>query len=176
MNEDVNMRNLIATGSIIAALVLAPAVGLAAKKGEKAFLKEAMQGNMTEIEFGKLAMEKATNQDVKAYGQMLVDDHSQANQKAQTLAQQLGVQAPADIGTKHQAELKKFQSMTGATFDRMFVEHMVKDHKKDVKDYQAQAGSGPVAGFAKETLPTLQKHLDKAQSLMSKVSSGKAPS
>ena len=103
---------------------------------------------------------------------MLVDDHSQANQKAQTLAQQLGVQAPADMGTKHQAELKKFQSMTGAAFDRMFVEHMVKDHKKDVKDFQAQAGRARSRNWRKR----LQKHLDKAQSLMSKVSSGKAPS
>ena len=43
---------------------------------------------------------------------------------------------------------------------------MVEDHKNDIKEFEAQAkGTDDVARFAKDTLPTLQKHLQTAQSL-----------
>jgi putative membrane protein len=57
--------------------------------------------------------------------------------------------------------------LSGNAFDRQFVQHMVADHKKDISDYQKEAkrSDGQVSDYAKTTLPTLQKHLETAQSL-----------
>jgi len=56
--------------------------------------------------------------------------------------------------------------MNGAQFDKAFAQGMVKDHKEDIAKYQKEAkGKGALAGFAQQTLPVLQKHLQTAQSL-----------
>jgi putative membrane protein len=56
--------------------------------------------------------------------------------------------------------------LSGANFDREFAKHMVDDHKKDIKAYEKEAKKNDAAGaYAKEALPTLQKHLETAQSL-----------
>jgi len=47
---------------------------------------------------------------------------------------------------------------------------MVDDHKKDISDFkdEAKTGGKVVAKLAKQTLPTLEKHLKIAQSLAGK--------
>jgi putative membrane protein len=44
---------------------------------------------------------------------------------------------------------------------------MVKDHKKEIAEYRkaAKKQGDPAGAYASETLPTLQKHLETAQSL-----------
>jgi putative membrane protein len=65
----------------------------------------------------------------------------------------------------------RLAKLSGEQFDKEFAKAMVEDHKKDIKGFQEQAkGTGDVASFAKDTLPTLQKHLQTAQSLMSQKS------
>jgi putative membrane protein len=60
--------------------------------------------------------------------------------------------------------------LRGGSFDRQFVSHMVSDHQKDIAAYraQAQAGVQPTASMARETLPTLEKHLTTATNLRGK--------
>lgn len=191
-----DMRYFLSAAALALGLALAPVAGNAKSDG-KAFLKEAIQGNLAEVELGKLAQEKSKNADVQAYGKMLADDHGQANEKAQAMAQQMGVEAPRQMSAKQQADVKRLQSLEGAAFDRMFVAHMIKDHKKDIKDYTRAseqmpgtqtsgkmgsekmglgAGAGQVADYAKETLPTLEKHLKAAEDLKTKVMGTKSGS
>ena len=61
------------------------------------FVHEAAIGGMAEVSLGKLAAEKATNPDVKQFGQRMVDDHSKANDELKTYASQKGVTLPADV-------------------------------------------------------------------------------
>ena len=83
------MTRTVFAACIVAALTLiAPP---ASAKDEKAFLKDAIQGNFAEVALGQLAIERAQSEEVKAFGRMLIDDHTANNQKAQASAQQLGV-------------------------------------------------------------------------------------
>ena len=61
----------------------------------------------------------------------------------------------------------KMSKLSGTEFDRTFAREMVADHKKDVAEFkrESQKKNDPVADFAKQTLPTLQKHLDDAEKL-----------
>jgi putative membrane protein len=135
-----------------------------ASKAEQHFLTEAMQGDMAEVQLGKLAQQKGQSEDVKQFGQMLEQDHSQHLQQAQQEAQQLGVTAPQQLDAKHKATYERMSKLTGAQFDKQFTKHEVADHKKDIAEYQKQAKSkGPLAQFAQQTVPVLQKHLQTAQ-------------
>jgi putative membrane protein len=64
--------------------------------------------------------------------------------------------------------------LTGAKFDQEFVKHMIADHKKDIREYDKEAKKNDAAGsYAKDTLPTLYKHLETAQSLTGAATTGK---
>ncbi|HVX82799.1 MAG TPA: DUF4142 domain-containing protein, partial [Devosiaceae bacterium] len=77
---------------------------------------------------------------------------------------------PSGPTDEAQAEMSKLSAMTGASFDDEFVNYMVQDHQKDISEFedQAKTGSKGTAALAKATLPTLEKHLKIAQSLVGK--------
>jgi putative membrane protein len=142
---------------------------------DKAFAMKAAQDGMAEVQLGKLAADKATNPDVKAFGQQMVDDHTKANDQLKQLAQQENMTVPASIDAKDQSKYEKLTKLSGAEFDKEYVKNMVKDHEMDVKLFQKEADNGKdanIKGFAAQTLPVLQGHLEKIKSIQSKVSSG----
>jgi putative membrane protein len=161
-------RNLILAAGLAAALVLSGSVAQAqsADKDSQKFIKAAIEANLAEIDVGKLAQEKGQNDAVKSYGTMLVTDHTANNEKATQVAKQIGVTPPTGSSVGEKATYLKLKVLSGASFDSAFAKAMVKDHQDDIKDFQKQAAkSDPTGTFAKETLPTLQKHLQAAQAL-----------
>ena len=67
--------------------------------------------------------------------------------------------------------------MSGAQFDKAYMNYMVADHKKDVADFQkeaAHANDPDVKNFAQTTLPTLESHLQQAESIAPKQTSAAA--
>lgn len=145
------------------ALMLA-SVTTASAKPNQAFLTDAIQGNLAEISMGQLAQKNGGSDGVRSFGQMLVQDHSAANEKAKSLAQAQGVTLPTAPKPEAKTEFDRLSKLNGDNFDKEFAKH----HKKDIDEFEAQAkGGDEVASFAKDTLPTLQKHLQTAQSLAS---------
>jgi putative membrane protein len=155
-------------GIAVAAALLGglSAAGAADKASEK-FLKEAVEGNLAEVEVGKLAQQKGESEGVKSFGSQLEKDHSAANQKATTLANQLGVTPPSEPNKKQKAVYDKLSKLSGPAFDKAFAKAMVDDHKEDIRAFEKQSKkkNDPTAGFANEILPDLRKHLEMAQSL-----------
>ena len=137
------------------------------KSGDRKFMEKAAQGGMAEVKLGQLATQKAQSDDVKKFGQKMVDDHSKANDQLKQVASAKGVTLPTDTDKSSQHEYDKLSKMSGAQFDREYMDHMVSDHKKDVSEFQKEAKSGKdadVKQFASSTLPVLQEHLQLAQS------------
>jgi putative membrane protein len=82
---------------------------------------------------------------------------------------ELGVKTPQASNAAQKQAYDRMAKMTGAAFDKAFAQHMVADHKKDIAEYRTEGKRSDVAGkYAADTLPTLQKHLETAQSLQSK--------
>ena len=152
-----------------AALVIvsgAAAAKDASAKKDQHFLSEAIQGDLSEIKMGKLAQEKGQSDQVKEFGKTLEQDHSEHLQKAQQMAQQDGLNAPSEPNAKQKAMYERMSSLSEKAFDAAFAHDMVRDHEKDIRDYEKEANSGSgLADFAKQTIPVLKKHLDTAQSL-----------
>lgn len=144
-------------------------------KMDDVFAKKAAEGGMAEVELGKLAADKATNPDVKAFGQRMVDDHTKAGDELKLVASKENIQLPTDLNAKDKAEKERLSKLSGAAFDRAYINHMVMDHKKDIADFQKEASSGKddaIKNFAAQTLPTLQDHLKQAQDAQGKVKAG----
>jgi putative membrane protein len=133
---------------------------------DRQFVMDAAQGGMAEVELGQLATQKASSDAVKQFGQRMVTDHGKANDELKTLAQSKSITLPTDIGAKHKATKDKLEKLSGAAFDRAYMQEMVSDHRKDVSDFrkESQSGKDPdVKAWAAKTLPTLEEHLKMAQ-------------
>ena len=163
---------------MVAALALVATFGYAADKADKvggnvakddrAFIMEAAQGGMKEVQMGKLAQQKGQSDGVKQFGQRLEQDHGKANDELKQIAQKLNVSLPDALDKKHQGQVDKFQKLSGAEFDRQFAKAMVDDHQGDIKKFRKEADKGKnpeLKQFASQTVPTLEEHLKMAQDL-----------
>lgn len=137
------------------------------------FLKQAMQGDMAEIQMGQLAQQKGADQQVKQFGQTLVSDHQENLDKAKSLAQQVGVTPPESVNAQQKAAYQKLSKLSGQQFDKEFAQHMVQDHRKDITKFEQESKkSGEIANFAQDTLPVLRKHLQIAESISGNQTTG----
>ncbi len=135
---------------------------------DKKFMREAAEGGLAEVELGKLATEKASSDDVKKFGQRMVSDHSKANEELKQIASSKGVDLPDQLTGKDQLLKERLSKLSGPSFDRAYMENMVKDHKKDVADFNRESTSAKdpeVKQFAAKTLPTLKDHLKEAEGI-----------
>jgi putative membrane protein len=171
------MTKLILGGTLAAMLALGSpgfAQDKASDKASQKFLKEAIEGNLAEVQMGQLAQKNGNSEGVRSYGQMLVKDHSDANQKATQAANDLGVTPPTEPNSKQKSSHDRMSKLTGAKFDQAFIKDMVTDHKKDIKEYEAEAKKNDAAGsYAKESLPVLRKHLQNAEALSQEQTTGR---
>jgi putative membrane protein len=134
---------------------------------DKKFIEKAAQGGVAEVEMGKLAQQKAENDQVKQFGERMVKDHSKAGDKLTQIAELKGVTPPADMDAASKREYDKLAKLSGAQFDREYMKAMVSDHVKDIKEFKEQAKSGKdadIRDFAESTTPTLEEHLKLARS------------
>ncbi len=143
--------------------------------GDKKFVMEAAKGGMAEVELGQLATEKASNEDVKKFGQRMVEDHTKANDRLKEVAGKEGIQLPTEISAKDKMTKERLSKLSGPAFDKAYMSDMVKDHTQDVADFEKESSSGKdsaVKDFATQTLPTLQSHLQQAQQIAPMTSAG----
>jgi putative membrane protein len=113
---------------------------------------------MAEVQLGQLAVSKASSSDVKSFGQRMIDDHAKANDQLKSVAVSEGIQLRTSIGAKNQATYDRLSELSGAAFDKAYMQDMVRDHEADVKEFerQSQSGTNPaLKSFAAQTLPTL---------------------
>ena len=141
------------------------------------FVTRAAQGNSAEIELGKIVAAKSKNPSVKQFAQMMVKDHTTALNELQELAQSKNLNFNDDLPDAAKALQAKLSSDTGKQLDKDYMDSMVEDHQKDVQEFtdKSETAKDPdVKQWAGKTLPTLQKHLEKAQQIDAKLNKGKA--
>jgi len=141
------------------------------KVDDKKFVKDAALGGMAEVELGKLATQKAASDEVKQFGQKMVDDHTKANDQLKQVAAKESISIPDALDSKHQSRINKMSKLSGPDFDKAYIKDQVKDHQQDVNEFKSEAdnGSDPnIKQFASSTLPTLQEHLSMAKDLNKK--------
>lgn len=134
---------------------------LMVSKSDRMFFEKAAGSGMFEVKAGEVATSKATNMKVKAFAEMMVSDHGQANQKLMALAKTKGVSLPTALDKEHAELLMKLQQApAGMAFDEMYLEQMDKGHKKTIALFEdaSKSKDADIASFAQMTLRTLKKH------------------
>ena len=160
---------LIATTPIHAQSTTAPAETATKPSGaDQKFARTAMEGGMAEVQLGQLATQKASADDVKQFGQKMVDDHSKLNDQMKQLAPSLGVTPPTQLSAKDEALQTKLQGLSGDQFDKAYIQAMVSDHKKDLQEFKKEAGTtqnSQLKDAAKQGATVIQSHLEMIQQL-----------
>jgi len=164
------------------ALFIAAPLGLNARAEEKAkpvsdreFAEETAKGGMAEVKLGELAVERASNPDVKKFGQRMIEDHRMANKEFMTIAKKKEfdlASATKELTGKDKELYDSLSKQTGADFDKAYMKAMLEDHKKDVAMFESMSKNGKdedLKAFATKTLPVLREHLKMAQEIATKV-------
>jgi len=145
------------------------------QRSDRNFIEKAAEGGKEEVELGRLAQSKASNEAVKQFAQRMVEDHANANKELMELAANKGVQLD-DKAPKKNPMMDRLSKLQGADFDREYVKEMVKDHKKDVAEFR-RMHSGAVdpnlKAWIDKTLPTLEDHLKTIEGIQSQIASAK---
>ena len=132
------------------------------------FAMKAAQGGVAEVQFGQLAESKGTSDAVKEFGKRMVNDHSKAGEQLKQVAQQENLNLPMEMSKMDKASYELLSKLSGAEFDREYAKMLVKDHEKDVAEFQKESQDGKdeaIKNFAAQTFPTLQEHLQLAKQM-----------
>ncbi|MFD0940751.1 DUF4142 domain-containing protein [Pedobacter boryungensis] len=141
---------------------------MATTEDDREFAGKAAVGGMAEVEFGKIALSKSTNAEVKAFADMMVNDHGKANAELKTIATSKNMALPTSLDEEHTKKMNDLNKLTGRDFDKEYVNAMVDGHKKTLDLMEKEAKDGKDAelrAFASKTAPIVKAHLDKIQKI-----------
>src|SRR5687768_14246083 len=113
--------------------------GDAITAGDRDFVESMTIAGMTEVELGRMAMERAASAEVKKFADMMVTDHSKSGEALKQVAMQYSIPQPAGLDQKHLDLKTKLSNLKGAEFDREYMSAMVDGHEDVVDRLQTRA-------------------------------------
>jgi putative membrane protein len=167
-----------------------PARGIDFPRGNtRDFISAMTIAGLAEIQLGNLAITRASHPDVKAFGQMMVKDHSLANTELLAIASQLNVPPPTELDQKHRDLFDRLTNVGPLEFDREYARAMIEGHQEVVKLLRSRTGdpaggvaagatavgtsgtadADPLTRWARKVLPTVEQHLERAQQLQQNI-------
>lgn len=131
------------------------------------FLVNVADIDLTEIQLGHVAKEKATNQRVKDFGSMMVEDHTKADNELKALAASKHVTLPARPSAEHEKKIDILVKSSSKDFDKYYIDMMEDGHESAIKEFNNNKDNKDedVKKFVNTMLPTLQMHLDSAKAV-----------
>jgi putative membrane protein len=145
-----------------------------------AVLSQIHQANLTEIALGKLAEDKASTPEVRAYAEQLVQDHSSVDGTVVAMAQKKGTHlrdqtASSRRGRKGVQSTVPFEheltSASGSKFDQLFLKQAGSDHQRLIQRLQQEredANDDELEALIDKIVPILEQDRELAQILMKK--------
>ncbi|MGA7155327.1 MAG: DUF4142 domain-containing protein [Acidobacteriaceae bacterium] len=151
-----------------AAIGLSLSAHAAVTDQDKAFLTKASQANFDEIKLSELAENKATNPQVKAFAHKMVTDHTALGHQMMPFAQAWGINPADSLDADHQSLYDKLQGLSGAQFDKQYMDAMLKDHQEAVHLFTQEAQTTTDQKFKQTVMhgkSVVTAHLKMAESL-----------
>jgi putative membrane protein len=149
-------------------------VGLAAQPlttDEQTFIRKAAIGDQSEIKLSQLAPARASSPEIKQFAQTMVTDHTKSSSLLKPIALDHGVVLPQNPGPDFDEQFKRLQGLSGAAFDKTYIEIMVKNHQEMLHTFEAAAGkaSDPkLKEFISTVQPVVAHHLEMAKAIRQK--------
>jgi putative membrane protein len=169
------MKGLLAAVSVSALLAAAPAwaqntatESRTLNQQDRTFIQEAGAGSLAEVELGQLAEQKAATPAIREFGRWMATDHSLANNWLTSVLQEQHENIQPTLTAEQRQEKQKLEGLSGAQFDRQYIDLMVQDHEKTVPLFEKEGREGhnlALKTFAESLTPVLQQHLAEAKEL-----------
>lgn len=93
------------------------------------FVDDVASKNMAGIELSRMALDKATSADIKAFAQKMIADHGAAGDKLKSVVSGHPIEWPAQLDDKHRETADGLAKKQGADFEREYVKEMVEGHQ-----------------------------------------------
>jgi putative membrane protein len=138
------------------------------KHSDRSFVVKIAEGSTNEVALSRLADTHASSDDVKAFAQMMVNDHTKLNTQLSTLAASKGIDIQEAVEKGQKKGYESLDKKSAADFDKAYIKDMVKGHKETadlLKTEAADSKDSDLAQFATQTLPTVLDHLQKAEAI-----------
>ncbi|GGO33972.1 DUF4142 domain-containing protein [Deinococcus humi] len=150
--------------------VMTPAVSTAQLSNDTdvLFMETATMSNLTEIATSRLALQKSSDPNVRAFAQMMIDDHTKAQNELNALAAQKGVKLADKPGADQRLQGNKLSTLTGAAFDAEYKKVQVAGHDMTlmlIKTYRTIGKDAAVLAYAAKIEPVVAGHLEMAKGL-----------
>jgi putative membrane protein len=146
------------------------------KMTDTRFVDHAYTSGQNEVMLGRMAAERARNEDVRKFAMQMVEDHSKNNNELTILVSDLRIAVPDRPLPDQDKDLQKLHANDVKDFDRDYMDHMVKAHEDAVKLFEQgskELKNDRLKDYATKTLPTLKHHLTMAKEVRDKVSKSK---
>jgi putative membrane protein len=146
--------------------------GISVTETDRAFIMQAENSNLAEIELGQVASTRGNRDSVKLYGQLMVTEHTMAKRELDTIAMQRSMQIPTTLDTAHQSLRQRLMTYTGKQFDTTYMNSQVLDHQATRALFQSMsttANDKRLRDYASKYLPHIDMHLVLADTLARRV-------
>lgn len=161
------MRQFIALALLgVAATALAQplpqAPGIQARTTAPTYVAMAASSDTYERQSSQFALQHAANPDVRAFAQMMINDHANTSAQVMAAAKAASIGKPGGPNPKHTAMLRELRAMPHATLERGYVDQQVTAHEEALALHQAYAAQGDNPGLravASEAVPIVERHL-----------------
>ncbi|MDB5240974.1 MAG: hypothetical protein JWP57_1599 [Spirosoma sp.] len=141
---------------------------------DQALMMEVAKGGMMQLEVSRVAVQKASNEEVRQLAQAEVEEQTGLSAKLKEIAQAKGITLPSTPDAETQRMVTEMQGMTGMSFDRRYVtESGVKGHEKldaVMSKVKAGASDSNMKDLEKAAHPLVKAHLKVAREIMGKMS------
>lgn len=164
-----DMKKILSTGSLVCMLGAVSGLAFAADKIDADdFVEQVSENGIAEVEGAKMAQQKSTSTDVKAFAKTMITDHSAANTELAGIASRKNLVVSTEAELTSKAKKMVLEQRDGESFDKAYANNQVKAHEESIELFQRATISDDVeiAAFATKTLPKLQNHLKMAKELV----------
>ncbi len=168
------MRACIATiaGLLALALAASPASGERGATEAAAFVGTAAGRGLAYVELSELALQRSQNAVVRRLARRIIDEHLHGYDDLLWLASASGTEAPSTIDLEQRGIKSRLATLSGAEFDRAYLQALLTNDARDIALYRAYAERGrdeELKKWAAERLPTLRRQRQLASAAMAEV-------
>jgi len=149
-----------------------PSAAVTISDDDKKFAMKAMEGGIMEVTLGGLAASKATNADVKAFGERMQTDHGKADDSLKQWATSNGLDLPTQPNAETQKASDELSKKSGAAFDKAYMSAMAKGHnevEKQFKEEKTKVKDSGLKAWIDATLPVVEEHDKLAHEILKKL-------
>jgi putative membrane protein len=111
-------------------------------QNDKNFVRSALEGGNAEVALGQLAVQRGSSEDVKEFGQKMIEDRGRLVDQMRDVAEKEGIRPPDGKATKDKALEAKLKTLSGQAFDKAYIGAMLKDHRQDLDAFNKEANKG----------------------------------